>query len=352
MTLIRLERVEKRFGAVTVLSALDLEIRAGEFFTFLGPSGCGKSTLLNLIAGIESLDAGSIYFDSQRVDELAPAERDVAMVFQSYALYPHMTVYENLAFPLTNKRLPRADIDAAVRRTAAQLGIEKLLARKPRALSGGQRQRVALGRALVRKPRVFLLDEPLSNLDARLRLEMREELKRLHAELGITTVYVTHDQEEAMALSDRIALLHEGRVQQCAAPAEIYGRPANLFVAGFIGSPPMNLLDGARCAGLAVVRERLGSLRAGDVTVGVRPTDVRVSTEPVADAIEAEALLVEPTGADLWVVCVWHGQRIKGRAQPGERVVAGQRIFLAVPGERLYLFDRAGGERLPGQGRS
>jgi sn-glycerol 3-phosphate transport system ATP-binding protein len=348
MTTIRFERVEKRFGTVTVLSALDLEIRTGEFFTFLGPSGCGKSTLLSLIAGIETPDAGGIWFGDQRVNALEPGERDVAMVFQSYALYPHMTVYENLAFPLTNRRLPRAQIDAAVRRTAAQLGIEALLGRKPKALSGGQRQRVALGRALVRKPRVFLLDEPLSNLDARLRLDMREELKRLHAELGITTVYVTHDQEEAMALSDRIALLNEGRVQQCATPAEIYGRPANLFVASFIGSPPMNLLDGARCAGLGVVRERLAPLRAEDVTVGVRPTDVRVSTTPAANAIEAEALLVEPTGADLWVVGAWRDQRIKGRAEPGEHVVAGQRVYLAIPGERLYLFDRESGESMPG----
>ena len=349
MTLIRFEQISKRFGALAVLSALDLEIRAGEFFTFLGPSGCGKSTLLNLIAGIESPDAGRIYFDDQCVNEQAPAERDVAMVFQSYALYPHMTVYDNLAFPLRNKRLPRAEIDAAVQRVAAQLGIEALLERKPRALSGGQRQRVALGRALVRKPRVFLLDEPLSNLDARLRLEMREEMKRLHAELGITTVYVTHDQEEAMVLSDRIALLNEGRVQQCDSPKEIYGRPANLFVASFIGSPPMNLLDGARCAELAVVRERLGSLRAGDVTVGVRPTDVRVSTTPAANAIEAEALLVEPTGADLWIIGGWREQRIKGRADPGEHVVVGQRVFLVVPSERLHLFDTASGQNIAGQ---
>jgi multiple sugar transport system ATP-binding protein len=350
MTTIRLERVEKTFGSVVVLHALDLEIRAGEFFTFLGPSGCGKSTLLNLIAGIESLDAGSIYFDAQRINELAPAQRDVAMVFQSYALYPHMTVRENLAFPLRNKRLPQQEIDAAVRRTAAQLGIESLLERKPRALSGGQRQRVALGRALVRKPRVFLLDEPLSNLDARLRLEMREELKRLHAELGITTVYVTHDQEEAMALSDRIALLNEGQVQQCATPAEIYSEPANLFVASFIGSPPMSLLDGAHSAGLPGLSERLGARHADGVTVGVRPSDVRVSAQPVTHAIEAKVLLVEPTGADLWVVGTWRDQRIKGRADPGVQLVAGQQVFFTIRPEYLYLFDKANGVNVHSRG--
>jgi multiple sugar transport system ATP-binding protein len=348
MTTIRLEQVEKRFGPEVVLRALDLEIRAGEFFTFLGPSGCGKSTLLNLIAGIESPDAGTIYFDDQCINELVPAQRDVAMVFQSYALYPHMTVRENIAFPLKNKRLARTEIDAAVHRTAAQLGIESLLARKPRALSGGQRQRVALGRALVRKPRVFLLDEPLSNLDARLRLEMRAELKRLHVELGITTVYVTHDQEEAMVLSDRIALLNAGQVQQCATPAEIYSEPANLFVASFIGSPPMSLLDGTCCAGLPGLGER----HADGVMVGVRPADVRVSAQPVAHAIETKVVLVEPTGADLWVVGEWRDQRIKGRADPGEHMVPGQQVFFTLRPECLYLFDKTNGESVRSRGSS
>jgi len=348
MTTIRLEKVEKRFGSEVVLRALDLEIRAGEFFTFLGPSGCGKSTLLNLIAGIESPDAGTIYFNDQCINELAPAQRDVAMVFQSYALYPHMTVRENIAFPLKNKRLARTEIDAAVDRTAAQLGIEPLLARKPRALSGGQRQRVALGRALVRKPRVFLLDEPLSNLDARLRLEMRAELKRLHVELGITTVYVTHDQEEAMVLSDRIALLNAGQVQQCATPEQIYTEPANLFVASFIGSPPMSLLDGAYCAGLPGFGER----HADGVMVGVRPADVRVSAQPIAHAIEAKVLLVEPTGADLWVVGEWRDQRIKGRADPGEQMVPGQEVFFTLRPDSLYLFDKTNGESVHSRGSS
>jgi len=346
MTAIRFEGVEKRFGDVVVLSALDLEIHAGEFFTFLGPSGCGKSTLLNLIAGIETANRGSIQFDGRAVTGLAPGERDVAMVFQSYALYPHMSVYENLAFPLRNRRQARTDIDAAVRETAARLGIESLLARKPRALSGGQRQRVALGRALVRKPRVFLLDEPLSNLDARLRLEMREELKRLHAELGITTVYVTHDQEEAMVLSDRIALVHEGRVQQCAAPGEIYSDPANQFVAGFIGNPPMNFLDGSVGATLESVRNRLGSRRPETVALGVRPADVRVSAIAEEHALRLEASLVEPTGSDLWVVGEWEGNRLKGRARASESLEAGGHVFFMIPPERIYFFDKESGARV------
>jgi len=342
MTAIRFENIEKRYGNVTVLSAFDLEIRAGEFFTVLGPSGCGKSTLLNLIAGIEQPDSGGLYFESRRVEHLAPGERDVAMVFQSYALYPHMTVYENLAFPLRNRRVPRDEIDSAVRRTATDLGIEPLLARKPRALSGGQRQRVALGRALVRKPRVFLLDEPLSNLDARLRLEMREELKRLHGELGITTVYVTHDQEEAMALSDRIALLSEGRVQQCGSAEDLYRRPANLFVAGFIGSPPMNLLDGEWFADVPAVRERLGGKDPASVVVGVRPAEVLMQSGEAAGALEARVQLVEPTGAQRWLIARWCGRRIMGAADSAS-LAPGQTVYARIAPEAIHLFDKASG---------
>ena len=219
MAAIEFDGVGKRFGPVTVLEDLHLAIGEGEFFTFVGPSGCGKSTTLSLIAGLERPSAGTIRFDGEPVDHLAPRDRDVAMVFQSYALYPHMSVAENIGFPLKLRGAKPREIDAAVAEAARRLGIEALLERRPRELSGGQRQRVALGRALVRRPRVFLLDEPLSNLDARLRLEMRAELKRLHGEYGITTVYVTHDQEEAMALSDRVAVLNAGRVEQCGPPA-------------------------------------------------------------------------------------------------------------------------------------
>jgi len=342
MTAIRFEQVEKRFGSVTVLSAFDLDIRSGEFFTFLGPSGCGKSTLLNLIAGIEQPDSGGLCFEGRRVEHLTPAERDVAMVFQSYALYPHMTVYENLAFPLRNRRVARAEIDSAVRRTAADLGLEPLLARKPRALSGGQRQRVALGRAIVRKPRVFLLDEPLSNLDARLRLEMREELKRLHATLGITTVYVTHDQEEAMALSDRIALLSEGRVQQCGSAEDLYRRPANLFVAGFIGSPPMNLLGGEWFADVPAVSARLGRKDPASVVVGLRPADVLVQSGEEAGALEARVQLIEPTGAERWVVARWRDRRIMGKAD-SESLAPGDTVYARIASETIHLFDKATG---------
>ncbi|MBI2290172.1 MAG: ABC transporter ATP-binding protein [Betaproteobacteria bacterium] len=254
MARIRFEGLEKRYGSQPVLAPLDLVIEDGEFFTFVGPSGCGKSTLLHLIAGIEAPQAGAIYFDHDRVDQLAPGARDVAMVFQSYALYPHLTVRENIAFPLRVRRLARAEIGREVGRVADALGLAALLDRKPRELSGGQRQRVALGRALVRRPRVFLMDEPLSNLDARLRLEMREELKRLHEAYRVTTIYVTHDQEEAMALSQRIAVLSAGRVQQCATPQQVYADPANLFVAQFVGSPPIN----SRCTPI----RRICSLRS------------------------------------------------------------------------------------------
>jgi multiple sugar transport system ATP-binding protein len=245
MARIRFAGLAKRFGAQEVLAPLELEIADGEFFTFVGPSGCGKSTLLNLIAGVEPPSAGALYFDEMRVDTLVPGARDVAMVFQSYALYPHLSVRENIAFPLRVRRTPRAEIEREVARVAEVLGLGDLLERKPRQLSGGQRQRVALGRALVRRPRVFLMDEPLSNLDARLRLEMREELKRLHEAHGVTTVYVTHDQEEAMALSQRVAVLSAGRIEQCGARSRStpIRQPVRRPV---IGSPPINVLEGER----------------------------------------------------------------------------------------------------------
>jgi len=242
MAEVRFEKVGKTYRDIRVIHGLNLTIQDGEFFTFVGPSGCGKSTVLNLIAGLVPVTEGNIYFDDTLVNENSPKERDVAMVFQSYALYPHMTVYRNIAFPLTMKKMHKKKIDEEVQRVAALLGLEQLLQRKPKELSGGQRQRVALGRAIIRKPKVFLMDEPLSNLDARLRIEMRAELKKLHHELNITTVYVTHDQSEALSLSERIAVLSDGAIQQCGTPQEVYLKPANTFVAGFIGSPPMNFM--------------------------------------------------------------------------------------------------------------
>ena len=342
MAAIRLEHLSKRFDGPRVLEDLNLEIANGEFFTFLGPSGCGKSTLLNLIAGIQTPDAGSIRLGEREVTRLPPGERDVAMVFQSYALYPHMTVAQNLAFPLKVRKTPRYKIQGRVAEVARVMGLTDLLERRPAALSGGQRQRVALGRALIRWPAVFLMDEPLSNLDARLRLEMREEIKRLHGEHGITTVYVTHDQEEALALSDRIAVLEGGRVQQCAPPQQIYGDPDNLFVARFIGSPPMNVLPSAVLADVGLAWD--------GVLAGIRPADMAVSARCEGRCLHATVMLLEPTGSDLWVVGKWQGHRLKGRAVPGENLAPGMEACFALPGERLYLFDEASGKRLRPEG--
>jgi len=346
MARVRFEAVTKRFGDVVVAQDFNLDIAHGEFFTFLGPSGCGKSTLLHLLAGIEMPTAGDIYFDERRVTELAPGARDVAMVFQSYALYPHMSVYENLAFPLRNRHVPSAQRAVAVEKTARTLGLEDLLQRKPRELSGGQRQRVALGRALIRQPQVFLLDEPLSNLDARLRLEMREELKRLHATLGITTVYVTHDQEEAMALSGRIAVLRQGRIQQCGTPDEIYRAPADRFVAEFVGSPPMNFLPADALREIPALASRLAPHAGHALDVGVRPADIRVRASASDATLPVKIVLLEPTGADLWVIGDWNGLRIKGRAGATDRFSIGDKAGFVISSDRIYLFDGSSGARI------
>jgi multiple sugar transport system ATP-binding protein len=343
MARIRFNNLGKRFGQTVVADGLDLDIEDGEFFTFLGPSGCGKSSLLHLVAGIESPSTGSIEFDGRAVDHLAPQDRDVAMVFQSYALYPHLSVRGNLAFPLQRRGLRRQEIDARVEHVAGSLGLQALLERKPGQLSGGQRQRVALGRALVRRPAAFLMDEPLSNLDARLRLEMREELKRLHAVHKVTTLFVTHDQEEAMVLSDRIAVLCDGRVQQCDTPAAIYHEPANLFVATFVGSPGMNILPGELVASEPALASHLNC--AADTVVGVRPADVTVGNARCVGAVPAEVVVVEPTGPDTWVVGEWHGTRIKGRAAPAVDTAPGDTAWFRIPAERAYLFDAASGVR-------
>jgi len=281
MASIRFKGVGKRFGSTVVADGLELRVDEGEFFTFLGPSGCGKSTLLHLVAGIESPGEGHIEFDGRSVDDLSPQDRDVAMVFQSYALYPHLSVYGNLAFPLRSRRVPPREITERIDEVARTLGLSELLDRKPGQLSGGQRQRVALGRALVRRPAAFLMDEPLSNLDARLRLTMREELKQLHAARRVTTLFVTHDQEEAMVLSDRIAVLRDGHIQQCGSPAEIYHSPANLFVATFVGSPEMNILPVERPGDSRLARiEQDGR---GDDQQGQRQGDEqsRACAEPI-----------------------------------------------------------------------
>ncbi len=326
MAEVRLEGLCKRAGSAEIIPDLTLTIHDGEFFVLVGPSGCGKSTLLHLIAGLDAPTTGRIWFDGRDVTLLAPRERDIALVFQSYALYPHMTVAENLAFPLRvgprTADLDRQRIEEEVGRVAGLLGLEPLLGRRPRELSGGQRQRVALGRALIRKPSVFLLDEPLSNLDAQLRAGMRAELRRLHDELGITMIYVTHDQTEAMTLADRLAVLDHGRLQQVGTPQDLYDLPGNVFVAGFIGYPSMNTFEASVDGQEAVAGSIRMPIPAGAtldhgnaVTLGVRPEDIRVQTIKGSGAISdnerksgtreviGAVRLIEPTGGQIWVTC-------------------------------------------------
>jgi ABC-type sugar transport system ATPase subunit len=351
-----LRGVVKRYGPTVALRGIDVAMADRGLTVVVGPSGCGKSTLLKIIAGLEDVDAGEVLIGGRRVNHLPPAKRDIAMVFQSYALYPHMTVFENMAFPLRTARLERRAIERKVRQVAGLLGLDGLLERKPRALSGGQQQRVAMGRAMVRDPAVYLFDEPLSNLDAQLRVQMRAEIARLQAELAATTVYVTHDQVEAMTLAHRIVVLHDGAVEQAGAPLELYHRPANRFVAGFIGAPRMNFLAAEIAeASPAGVRARLpggrlfllpvspGTAAAGEtVTLGLRPEHVVIGGGLVAGQVEATVVRVESLGA----------QTILGlEAEPGpivavvagdRRAAAGERLTLHLPAERCHLFDKHG----------
>jgi multiple sugar transport system ATP-binding protein len=337
---VRFERVFKAYRrGAEVLADVDLTIAKGELVTLVGPSGCGKSTLLNLIAGFERPSAGHVRLDGEIVDDRSPKDRGAAMVFQSYALYPHLSVRENLAFPLSVARLDRAEIDARVGETAARLGLSSLLERRPRDLSGGQRQRVALGRALVRRPRLCLFDEPLSNLDAGLREQMRAEIKKLHEELSATFVYVTHDQTEAMTLSDRLVVLSGGRVQQVAPPREIYERPANTFVAGFVGSPRINLLP----------PHVLGLPPAPGLVAGLRPQDVTVGAGEAPEGTAAgHVYLVEPTGSETWVTLEIAGAHLVGRAAPDLALHSGARAWARWEEAKVLRFDARSGERVGG----
>lgn len=355
MAEIRFEKVRKNFKSTEVISSLDIVIRDGEFFTFVGPSGCGKSTLLNMIAGLEPVTSGNIYFDDVVVNDLTPGERDIAMVFQSYALYPHMTVYENIAFPLRMRKVEKKEMDRAVRRIAGLLGLGDFLQRRPKELSGGQRQRVALGRAIIRKPKVFLMDEPLSNLDARLRIEMRAELKRLHKELGITTVYVTHDQEEAMGLSDRIAVLFRGEIHHCGTPYDIYSRPASTFVGGFIGSPPMNFISAALTGVSPAAIDINGVIVPYPpgipydkvrLKIGIRPEDILLTREKSDDCIEADVNLVEPAGSFVWVDILWNSVRMRGIARVDSGFKPGEKAFFIMPVKKIIVFDADSGKIL------
>lgn len=334
--------VAKAFGGTTAIPSLDLEIADGEFVSLLGPSGCGKTTLLRMLAGLEEPDSGTIALGDRTLNGVAPGDRDMAMVFQSYALYPHMSVAQNIAYPLRKRGVAKAERAARVAAVAAMLQLDALLARKPRQLSGGQQQRVALGRALVREPAVFLFDEPLSNLDAKLRQHMRAELIALHRRLGRTMVYVTHDQLEAMTMSTRIAVMRGGEIQQVAAPADIYARPANLFVAEFIGSPTMSILNGhAVGRRLAVAGTTLPvPLPDGALKVGVRPEDVVVGR---GDG-RAQVVAVEPVGHETILVLQAGPERITARVAAGT-TITDQTAFGFAP-DRLHFFDADTGRRI------
>lgn len=370
MATIKLENLTKRFDGVAALDDINLEIHDQEFFILLGQTGAGKTTTLRCIAGLEHPEEGVIYFDDQRVNELTPPERDVAFVFQSHILYPHLTVYENMAFPLHPRRLPVEEIDSRVKDIAAMLHIEHLLERKPSQLSGGETQRVGLGRAMVRRPQLFLMDEPISNLDAKLRTEMRAEIKWRQRQLGTTTLYVTHDQIEAMSMADRVAVLDEGRIQQVGTPMEIYNRPANRFVAGFIGNPSMNLLpcqvamsgdevavtlSGQHQIAITdpqIARSLIDAGGNGNFVFGVHPEDVLVSPELTQHASELPVYSFEPLGAETIVELILGkddaGKAVilKARAEPTLDVQIGQPLQTTFVPERLHFFHPSTGKAI------
>ncbi len=342
---IRLEGLSKSFGKVVALRALDLDIRAGEMVAFLGPSGCGKTTTLLMIAGIYQPTAGTIHFADRRVDQLHPRDRDVGMVFQSYALYPHLTLFENIAFPLRLKRQGGAEIAGKVAQTAELLGIGRILERRPAEVSGGQQQRAALARALVKEPQVLLLDEPLSNLDAQIRLQARGEIRRLQQDLGVTSILVTHDQAEALAMADRVAVFSTGALQQFATPDDLYARPANTFVAGFVGHPPMNLIPGTfqdgTFAGGGLRLSLPASVSPGPGTIGLRPEDLAPGT-----AIRGRVILVETLGRQVLVTMDLDGTTVKMVADI--RPAVGTQIGIGYDPGRLHCFG-ADGRRLEGR---
>jgi multiple sugar transport system ATP-binding protein len=379
MAIVQFDHVTKQYDAsVVAVDDLSLEVGDGEFLILVGPSGCGKTTALRMVAGLEEVTSGEIRIGERVVNDLAPTQRDIAMVFQNYALYPHMSVYDNIAFPLRQQKVKKDERHRRVRDAATLLSIEELLDRKPRELSGGQRQRVAIGRALVRRPQVFLMDEPLSNLDAKLRVQMRAELISLHQRVGITTVYVTHDQTEAMTLGDRVVVMNKGVVQQVDPPDELYRQPRNVFVAGFIGSPSMNFLTGTLTNGAVQLGGStidlpedvvgLTGRTRGDVLVGVRPEDLVATAESAPDAIIGEIEITERLGpevlahiraTDVEVADVGEraakaedetSRELRGtlvaRFDPEFKAVAGTKIGLAINRDRMQLFDSASGDSL------
>ena len=355
MAQVAIRGVAKRFGGTTVIHGVDIEIADGEFAVLVGPSGCGKTTLLRMIAGLEEISEGEILIGDRVVNRVPPKERDIAMVFQNYALYPHMTVRDNMSFSLRLAKASKDEIDQRVARAADILGLGKLLDRYPRQLSGGQRQRVAMGRAIVRDPQVFLFDEPLSNLDAKLRVQMRTEIKELHQRLKTTSVYVTHDQIEAMTMADKIVVMKDGVVEQTGGPLDLYDHPANTFVAGFIGSPAMNLLPGTVqrqggaleavfADGSRLPLAQSAGLHEGQaILYGIRPEHFAVGS---AGGLAVEVVVVEPTGADTQIYCRFVDQEVTATIRDRTNVRAGERITLVPDAGRAHLFDAASGKRL------
>jgi multiple sugar transport system ATP-binding protein len=354
MAHVKIENLVKRFDGLIAVNNLNLEVEDGQFVVFLGPSGCGKTTTLRCTAGLEIPDGGRILIDGEDVTKRPPSARDIAMVFQQYAIYPHMTVGENLAFPLKAVKTPKTVIEERVREVAKILHIERLLGRKPGQLSGGEMQRVAIGRAMVRRPKVFLMDEPLSNLDAKLRAEMRAEIKRLQSDQGATTIYVTHDQLEAMSMADKIAVMYGGILQQVGTPAEVYNHPINLFVAGFIGSPSMNFLpaylnEERSClileGGLHLPVQPSAKSRFApaptnyELLLGVRPEDVALSREPKPEYFPAEVYVVEPLGAENIVDIHMAGHVVKARTLPTFTAKIGETLYVRLDQSRAHLFD-------------
>lgn len=357
MARVELRQVWKRFGDIVAVEDFSLSASDGEFIVFVGPSGCGKTTTMRIIAGLEVASEGQVLFDGKDVTDELPHDRDIAMVFQNYALFPHLDVYSNMAFGMRLRKVPKGEIEQRVRKTAELLGIDGALRRRPKELSGGQRQRVALGRAIVREPRVFLMDEPLSNLDAALRMEMRAEIIKLQERLGVTTFYVTHDQIEALSMGDRIVVMRDGRIQQVGSPTELYEEPRNIYVASFIGSPPMNFLEGRVEGGRIILpaeqtaltidgsaREAVTRLSSPEVTVGVRPEHIVFSDRPAATgafSVAGSVDTVEPLGHTTLVRAKtgsneWLNVLLEGKV----RLHEGQAVHATFAPDRVYLFDR------------
>ena len=359
MATVTFDHVWKKYGDVVAVEDLNLEIGDGEFMVLVGPSGCGKTTSLRMIAGLEEITDGTLRIGDRVVNDVAPKDRDIAMVFQSYALYPHMTVRDNLAFGLKLRKVPKADIEKRINETAKILQLEKLLARKPKELSGGQRQRVALGRAIVREPSVFLMDEPLSNLDAKLRVQTRAEIARLHQRLGVTTVYVTHDQTEAMTMGSRIAVMSEGRLQQVGTPQALYDHPINRFVAGFIGSPAMNFVeltaDGEKISDgdmtLPVPSDLRDAIKqGGKYVVGFRPEHLELGeVAGPTGTIRGNADVVEYLGNEELLHVNAAGREIVAIVDSSHRVRPGDVVDLKIPLEKLHLFDASSGDAIEGR---